>query len=860
LPFPFLVWGALRFGQRGATTGTLLVSALAIDSLLRNRGPFVTTTERDSLMLIGSYIGILAVTNMFLAAAAAERRHAERATADSERRLRMVVEDQTDLICRFNPAGILTFVNGAYCRFHRKSQEHLIGRDFLENLSREDLGIPMEWFNTLPKEQPVVAFDHRVTLPDGQVLWHQYSVRRLFLEIGETFEFQAVIQDITQRKQSEQAMRASEAKYRSLVAHIPDIVWTANAKGELVYLSDNAEKMLGFTAVELMQAPGNVWVNRVHPNDAACFLQACQMLFTTGGNLDVEYRFHRKDGQWIWVHHRAPATEVRQGILCADGLVSDITQRKGVEEALQKAKEAAETANRTKSQFLANMSHELRTPLNAIIGFSELLADQTFGQLSARQLRHATNVVNSGRHLLQLINDILDLSKVEAGKLELTRSRFSVPAALQSVRSIVTGLAAKKHLNLEFDVPTSLPPLFADQAKFKQVMYNLLSNAIKFTPDGGSVIVKAALEANSAPSTGPSSGQNLPEEYLRVAVTDTGIGIHPRHHEHIFVEFEQVDSSYGRQQQGTGLGLALTKRLIEMHHGRIWVESDGVEGKGSRFTFLLPIDQSELSNSLANDPSRTKESLRPKVVVLTGDAQAEQLIGEYLVRVGYRVSIASDPGQLKETLKTERPFAVAIDSQCAFQFCGQDLSGLRALIPSRIPSVVFAKAVDGKLAFNSLTPEGLAPASHPRLTDAIHQINRFPGKEVRTVLIVEDEAALLELLAKSLLNKGFEVLQAANGRKGIELAIEYHPDVIILDLTLPGCDGIQITEQLRARTDTKDIPILVHTGALLGESERQRLASNVQSITSKTEPERLFANLEQLEDQAVAPATPGGSA
>jgi PAS domain S-box-containing protein len=586
LPFPFLVWGSLRFGPRGATTGTFLVSVLAIHSLLQGRGPFVTPMERDSLMLIGSYIGILAVTNLFLAAAAAERHRAELNVFESEKRFRGVVEDQTDLICRFRPDGTLTFVNGAYCRFYGKDRDELIGTNFMQKLSMVDAAVPLSSFRSLTPDHPVVTFDFRVTTPSDCVVWQQYAVRRLALETDE-IEFQAVIQDITERKQSEQALRASEAKYRSLVAHIPDVVWTARENRELIYISDKVRSVLDYTPEELIQAGGSFWLSRVHPNDVPHVQMAYELLFAEGRKLDIEYRIRRKSGEWIWLHERAPGTRREDGVLCADGLCSDVSRRKRTEEGLQQARDDAESANRAKSLFLANMSHELRTPLNAIIGFSEILSDKTFGDLNDHQLKYTNNILSSGRHLLQLINDILDLSKVEAGRLQLSRTPFRVAKAMADVETIVKTLAAKKRIALKFKVAADLPSLFADEPKFKQIMYNLLSNAIKFTPDGGHVTVTTLLDQVS--DTAFRTRSVAPVRCLRIAVADTGIGIQPEDHERIFREFEQVDSSYGRQQQGTGLGLALTKKLVELHGGNLQVQSRGIEGEGTTFTFTMPI-------------------------------------------------------------------------------------------------------------------------------------------------------------------------------------------------------------------------------------------------------------------------------
>jgi PAS domain S-box-containing protein len=832
LPFPFLVWGSLRFGPRGATAGTLLVTALAVYSLLQGRGPFVANTEKESLMLIGSYIGILAVTNLLLAAGASERRLAEQAVAESEKRFRAIVEDQTDMICRFKPDGLLTFVNDAFCRFHGKPARELIGRNFFETLSEEDAAIPLSYVNSLPKEEPVVAFDHRLRSPEKVFVWHQYRIRRLFAESGETFEFQAVIQDITQRKQSEGDLRASEEKYRSLIDNIPDVVWTANFSRKVSYIGGNVEKVLGYGAEELLASNGKLWIEQIHPEDAERVMRAYRDLFAKNEKFDVEYRVRRKDGEWIWLHDRALTTRWREDEMCADGIFLDITQRRQSELALQRTKEAAEAANLAKSQFLANMSHELRTPLNAIIGFSEVLTDKLFGELNERQLKYGNNILNSGRHLLQLINDILDLAKVESGRAELLCSAFNVGKVLNDAQTIVKTLANKKSIALEFQVPLELPPLYADEGKFKQILYNLLSNAIKFTPDGGRVTLTASL--------------GTPGESLRISVSDTGIGIKPEDQERVFQEFEQVDSSYGRQQQGTGLGLALTKRLVEMHGGQICVESEGIEGRGSTFTFVIPIHKPETRPSHSPIQADVKtEMLRPCVLVLTKNGSSRHFVEDYLSSAGYEVKNVADEQALNEQLNEGIPYAVVAHSD---NFTSEEeLLQCRSGIPTRVPLAIVSFNDHEMPEFRVFTTEGPIQRSSTRLGDAIRGSRRSSGKELKTVLVIDDEPAILELLGLTLVKKGFCVLRAASGRAGVDLGRKHVPDIIILDLGLPEFDGKQVVEELRADPRTKGTPVLIHTGAMLDEDERQSLAAQVQSITFKNDQEVLFAELERLE-------------
>jgi signal transduction histidine kinase len=522
--------------------------------------------------------------------------------------------------------------------------------------------------------------------------------------------------------------------------------------------------------------------------------------------------------------------------------------------------EHSESANLAKSQFLANMSHELRTPLNAIIGFSELLTDKTFGDLNNRQLKYTNNILNSGRHLLQLINDILDLTKVETGRVVLVRNPFSVAKALSEVQTIVKTLANKKNISLESQVPSDLPPLYAEEAKFKQIMYNLLSNAIKFTPNGGKVFVAAAIQ------NATSADSSLAGESLRVSVTDTGIGIKTKDQARVFNEFEQVDSSYGREQQGTGLGLALTKRLVEMHGGHLSLESEGIEGKGSAFTFLIPILKAEPAPAQpANMPDQRDDTIRPLILVVTNDEPHRCQVGDYLTNVGYGVVMVSDAAAMVAALKAQWPYAVLIDRKMgargvcrpgtdqSTEQSGSNLSdtliehNYRSRIPARMPQVVFLEDENGSLAFSLLGKDRAAPGRVcSRLVDAIRNSDHTTGKELKTILIIDDEPALLDLLTETLLHEGFGVLQASLGRIGVEFATHYLPEVIILDLSMPEFNGIQVVEKLRADPRTKNIPILINTGTVLNEEERHRLAGHVQAITSKTEQGSLLAEVERL--------------
>lgn len=277
-------------------------------------------------------------------------------------------------------------------------------------------------------------------------------------------------------------------------------------------------------------------------------------------------------------------------------LLEEIRERRQAEEALRHLNEELENrvaectaqleaANRAKSDFLANMSHELRTPLNSVIGFSDVLLDEMFGPLNEKQGVYVNNIIASGRHLLDLINDILDLSKVEAGKMELELDSLPLRQLLEGAISMLVEKALKQGVTISLQLlPDADVEIDADERKLKQIMFNLLSNAVKFTPEGGTVRVGAGVAAG---------------DFIEISVEDTGIGIRDVDMEKLFTEFTQIESPYVKSQEGTGLGLALTRRLVELHGGRIWVES--VYGRGSRFTFMIPMLNSKLKGVNFNE-------------------------------------------------------------------------------------------------------------------------------------------------------------------------------------------------------------------------------------------------------------------
>jgi signal transduction histidine kinase/CheY-like chemotaxis protein len=478
-----------------------------------------------------------------------------------------------------------------------------------------------------------------------------------------------------------------------------------------------------------------------------------------------------------------------------------------------------ERATRLKSKFLASMSHELRTPLNAIVGFSDLLAEQTPGQLNDKQKRFVNHIKQGSAHLLQLINDILDLSKIEAGQLEFRCEPFQVKDALPEVLSTIRPLAMAKNIQVRDNFATSRA-VYADRIRFKQILYNLLSNAVKFTPKGGSVDIDCFDDGN----------------FVGISVTDTGIGIRAEEQEVVFEEFRQVEGSADTAQEGTGLGLAITKRLVEQQGGKISLESEF--GKGSRFTFTLPA-VSEASEAPPLDGTSTPAVIsegrgKPLILVVDDEVTARELLGSYLC-AEYRVATAGSGAEAVEKAQQLHPDGITLDVLMPDGTGFETLVALRknpetANIPIIIVSIVDQKQVGFALGAADYL---IKPIRKPVLLETIRKHIVPHSDEDEAILLVDDDPRTLELLEETLRSAGYETESVRSGTRALEVLSSKVVSAVLLDLLMPGMDGFEVIRHVRQEPTLKELPIFVMTGKSLTGDEMTVLSRETQALFHK---------------------------
>ena len=479
-----------------------------------------------------------------------------------EARFRDLLESTPDAIVMVNVTGRIVLVNSQAERVFGYDRGTLVGKP-VEILLPARLRVAHNGHRSNFFEQPRTrtmgaGLSLHGLRSDGTEFPVEISLSPLVTEEG-TMVMSAV-RDITDRKQAEQ-------KFRGLLESAPDAMVIVGRDGRIALVNSQTERLFGHTREELIGQPVETLVperyRAKHPGHRTNFFMEPHPREMGAG---LELYGLRRDGTEFPVEISLSPLETEEGLFVSSA-IRDATARKRYEAGLQEA-------NRLKSQFLASMSHELRTPLNGIIGFSELLIDAKPGPVNARQKEYLGDILSSGRHLLQLINDVLDLSKVEAGRMELHPEEFSVSRAIDEVCSVMAAVSAKKRIDVRKDVAPEVPTVRLDRQKFIQILYNLLSNAVKFTDEGGEVGISVEMAGTDA---------------MRVEVRDTGIGIRTEDFSKLFVEFRQLDSGATRRYEGTGLGLALTKKIVEFQGGTITVRSE--VGRGSLFTIVLPLSK-----------------------------------------------------------------------------------------------------------------------------------------------------------------------------------------------------------------------------------------------------------------------------
>jgi signal transduction histidine kinase/DNA-binding response OmpR family regulator len=478
-----------------------------------------------------------------------------------------------------------------------------------------------------------------------------------------------------------------------------------------------------------------------------------------------------------------------------------------------------ERATQMKSKFLASMSHELRTPLNAIVGFSDLLGDEIPGQLNDKQKRFVNHIKQGAGHLLQLINDILDLSKIEAGQLELRCEQFLVKDALPEVLSTIRPLAMAKDIQVQQKLRTD-QSVYADRVRFKQILYNLLSNAVKFTPKGGRIEVDCFESENQ----------------VCLSVTDTGVGIRQEDQKVVFEEFRQVEGSRHEVNEGTGLGLAITKRLVEQQGGKISLTSE--PGKGSRFTFTLPV-----GNTSRTEPTKPHSLLatssgsfgKPLILVVDDEASARELLVSYLNQE-YRIAIAESGSEAVNKAHELRPDAITLDLSMPGK------SGFEALVTlkkdpetTNIPIIIVSIVDQKNLGFALGAADYLIkPIRKPVLLETIRKHLPLLSNDDSEILLVDDDPRTLEMLEETLRSAGYETQSVQSGARALEVLSSKLVSAVLLDLLMPGMDGFEVIRHVRQEATLKKLPIFVMTGKSLTPGESSLLARDTQALLQKS--------------------------
>jgi PAS domain S-box-containing protein len=759
-----------------------------------------------------------------------ERKRAEEALRRSEERYHLLFDSNPHPVWVYD---LKTFaildVNHSAVRNYGYSREEFLSLTIKDIRPPEDVPAVLESAANVPQDTETTSvWKHRKKngkLIDVEIVSHPlvYGGRNARL---------VVATDITMRKKAEEALRQSEERFRLLVSEVTDYaILMLDPEGRIASWNAGAERIKGYQAHEII----GQHFSRFYPTEDVEGGKPVYELKVTRerGRFAEEGWRVRKDGSRFWAHVVITALRDATGQLRGFAKVTrDITEHKRTQELIMLAKEEAERASKFKDQFLSTMSHELRTPLNAVLGFSDLLADERYGALNDRQQRYVSHIHSGGRHLLRLISDILDLSKIEAGRMELTLEDVTVTSAFAEVTSSLYPLAEKKSQALQSQVEPDLH-VHADAMRFKQVLMNLVGNAIKFTPERGRIELTA----------------RQVDDQVRVEVRDNGPGIPPEQQQRIFEAFYRLSQS-GNTTEGTGLGLAITARLVELHGGKLGIESQ--TGQGSCFYFSLPLVATVEDQPVQPVMTKPSADRAPRILVVEDNGATGQLIQSQLASSGYETIRCDRPERATDMAAEVQPDAITLD------LLMKPVHGLEVLLrlkndprTSKIP-VIVVTIVDQPGVGTALGADEylIKPVDKQTLLNAVERCLRSRGRATpaRAILVVEDDASTREIIVELLTAHGYAVSTATDGVEARASVARSLPELIILDLVLPKMSGFELLAEWRSNPRTAELSVFVLTSKELTREEGKYLRTHAESLFRKQDSwrEPLIKQLERV--------------
>jgi PAS domain S-box-containing protein len=762
------------------------------------------------------------------------RRKAERVLQDSEEQLQDFLDNAHDLIQSVAPDGRFLYVNRAWTEALGYSAEEVNGLNFFDVIHPSCRKRCAAEFEAVLQGRTLPSVEVDFLTADGRVVFCSGSANARFQD-GEAVATRSILRDMTPQMEARRELEAFQANLQALVENTGDAIWSVDRSLRLITFN-TAFSMVLEARTGREPVAQDLPEEAFPPEDATWYREMYQRCLK--GASFSELRDEEFGGQVRSSELFFNPIREAMGITGVAVFGKDVTARRRTQVALRMAKEEAERANKAKSQFLANMSHELRTPLNSVIGFTNILLKNKGGHLADQELNFLERISANGKHLLHLINQVLDLAKIEAGRMELEREAVDLNDLLRETLAQMEGQVKEKPVALRAVVPKGLPPLETDPGKLKQVIINLVGNAIKFTNAG-----EVAVEVIPDEAGGGASA---------IRVRDTGIGIPPERLHAIFEAFQQADGTTSRRFGGTGLGLTISRSLCQVLGYDLQVESE--VGMGSSFSILIAGGEKpaqRLEDELIAEALKPIQSSRPRgeeesspdkplgsrtVLVIDDDHDSRILMTHYLEDLGCNVLTAGSAGDGFQQARGFRPDLITLDLMMPGVTGWEALRELKEEpelrdIPVLIVSMLAEEGERSALlgAVDVLTK----PIEKERLFEAIER--NLDDTRHRRILVVEDDPDARTVLQEYLEAAGMTVVLAENGHEGQERLREEIPDAILLDLVMPVMDGTTFLKRLHEEKRYRGIPVIICTGKELTRKDQERLQAQAVGIVAKGE-------------------------